>query len=73
MTSVTAKPKTDSDEEPHVDLDEILLEEEVTAKAGCGILGRYPLISVVSFAAMGLGIGIVSVFCVVYSPVSLYN
>jgi Na+/H+-dicarboxylate symporter len=25
---------------------------------GCGILGRYPIISVISFAAMGVGIGI---------------
>lgn len=60
MTSV-ASPKTASHEVPEPEtLDEILMEEEVTAKAGCGILGRYPLISVISFAALGLGIGIVS-------------
>jgi len=48
-------------------LDDILMEEEVTATAGCGIMGRYPLIAVVTFAALGLAVGIVSriveVFC----------
>ena len=39
-------------------LDNILMEEEVTHTAGCGILGRYPLISVISFAALGLAVGI---------------
>lgn len=60
MTTAVANPKTASHEKPET-LDEILMEEEVTAKAGCGILGRYPLISVISFAALGLGIGIVSI------------
>lgn len=61
MTSVANPPKTAAGEEEHVEtLDEILHEEEATASAGCGILGRYPLISVISFAAAGLGVGIVS-------------
>jgi hypothetical protein len=60
MTSVAIPPKTTSAEEEHVEtLDEILHEEEATA-AGCGILGRYPLLSVISFAALGLAVGIVS-------------
>jgi hypothetical protein len=50
------KPHHETAEER--DLDEILREEEVTASAGCGILGRYPLISVISFAALGLAVGI---------------
>ena len=34
-------------------------EDEVkAANIGCGILGRYPIISVVSFAAVGIGVGI---------------
>jgi hypothetical protein len=58
MTSVAIPPKTTSAEEEHVEtLDEILHEEEATA-AGCGILGRYPLLSVISFAALGLAVGI---------------
>jgi len=28
------------------------------ANLGCGILGRYPIISVTTFAAIGVGIGI---------------
>lgn len=60
MTSIEKPTKTASDEEP-LPLDDIVLQEEVTAKAGCGILGRYPLISVISFAAVGLAIGIVSI------------
>mmetsp|Transcript_18236 Transcript_18236/g.33040 ORF Transcript_18236/g.33040 Transcript_18236/m.33040 type:complete len:551 (+) Transcript_18236:134-1786(+) len=59
MTSAAIPTKTAAgEEEHHVDtLDEILHEEEATA-AGCGILGRYPLISVISFAALGLACGI---------------
>ena len=65
MTSVTNPPKTAAGEEEHVEtLDEILHEEEADAKAGCGIMGRYPLISVITFAALGLGVGIVSNFVV---------
>jgi Na+/H+-dicarboxylate symporter len=33
-------------------------EPEKSQSIGCGILGRYPIISVVSFAAAGIGIGI---------------
>lgn len=32
--------------------------EQAPANIGCGILGRYPIISVVTFAAMGVGLGI---------------
>jgi hypothetical protein len=62
MTSAAIPTKTAAgEEEHHVEtLDEILHEEEATA-VGCGILGRYPLISVISFAALGLACGIVSV------------
>lgn len=28
------------------------------ASLGCGILGRYPIISIVSFAAVGVGVGV---------------
>ena len=34
------------------------IEEEVSHPIGCGILGRYPIISVVSFAALGVALGI---------------
>jgi hypothetical protein len=33
-------------------------EEEPDPLAGCGILGRYPIISVISFAVVGICIGI---------------
>jgi Na+/H+-dicarboxylate symporter len=33
-------------------------EEPKQAGIGCGILGRYPILSVISFAAIGVGIGI---------------
>jgi hypothetical protein len=33
-------------------------EEEADPLAGCGILGRYPIISVISFAVVGISIGI---------------
>ena len=59
MTSAVPNPKNAGEE--HVEtLNEILHEEEADAKAGCGIMGRYPLISVISFAALGLAVGIVS-------------
>jgi solute carrier family 1 (neutral amino acid transporter) protein 5 len=51
MSTTTKEPKTATEE----------LEEQYEAAAGspgCGILGRYPVISVVSFAAIGLGMGL---------------
>jgi hypothetical protein len=33
-------------------------EEEDNPLAGCGILGRYPIISVITFAVVGICIGI---------------
>jgi Na+/H+-dicarboxylate symporter len=50
--STTKEPKTETAEE---------MEERYAAAAGqpgCGILGRYPVISVISFAALGLGMGL---------------
>lgn len=34
------------------------LEPIETPNLGCGILGRYPIISVISFAAVGCGVGL---------------
>lgn len=34
------------------------VEEEAKANPGCGILGRYPILAVVSFAAAGCGLGV---------------
>lgn len=33
-------------------------EEEETRTMGCGALGRHPILSVVGFAAMGVGLGV---------------
>jgi solute carrier family 1 (neutral amino acid transporter) protein 5 len=49
--STTKEPKTETEE----------LEEQYEAaagKPGCGVLGRYPVISVITFAAVGLGMGL---------------
>jgi hypothetical protein len=34
------------------------MEEEHDPLAGCGILGRYPIISVISFASVGICVGV---------------
>jgi hypothetical protein len=34
------------------------VEEEVKANPGCGILGRHPIIAVISFAVAGCGLGV---------------
>lgn len=55
--SVSSPPETTSDK--HLAVDEVRETEEApVTKAGCGILGRYPVISVLIFAAAGVGIGI---------------
>jgi hypothetical protein len=33
-------------------------EEEVISNSGCGVLGRYPVLSVLIFAATGIGVGL---------------
>ena len=33
-------------------------EAEAEASKGCGILGRYPVLSVLAFAAAGIGLGL---------------
>jgi Na+/H+-dicarboxylate symporter len=33
-------------------------EEEAAAPAGCGIFGRYPLITLITFAALGIACGV---------------
>lgn len=45
---MSSKDLSASEEEPPIE----------RASLGCGILGRYPIISVVSFAAVGVGVGI---------------
>jgi hypothetical protein len=37
---------------------EYISEEEHDPLAGCGILGRYPIISVISFASVGICVGV---------------
>lgn len=37
---------------------ELSKSTEEVASTGCGILGRYPLLSVITFAAAGTGIGL---------------
>jgi len=34
------------------------LEEENVPSKGCGIIGRYPIVSILVFAAAGIGLGI---------------
>lgn len=34
------------------------LDEENTQRRGCGIIGRYPIISILFLAACGIGLGI---------------
>jgi Na+/H+-dicarboxylate symporter len=41
-----------------VDQKEVSVEEEEIPAAGCGILGRYPVLSVLLFAGTGIGVGI---------------
>jgi len=43
--------------EPKVDSEHFLTEEE-DSPVGCGILGRNPVLGVMGFAAVGIGLGI---------------
>ncbi len=38
--------------------EEATQEDEEVTPAGCGILGRYPVLSVLAFAAVGIGMGV---------------
>lgn len=37
---------------------EVVVTENQTAKLGCGIMGRYPVITLLSFVGAGIGLGI---------------
>lgn len=55
--STSSEDKTPKEDRPPVDSEHFLTEEE-EVPVGCGILGRNPVIAVMGFAAVGVGIGI---------------
>jgi hypothetical protein len=55
--STSSDEKGQQAEKLKVDSEHFLTEDEVTPM-GCGILGRYPVLSVMLFAASGIGIGV---------------
>ena len=57
MSSTSDEVPPQKQDKAMVDSEHFLTEEEETP-VGCGILGRYPVLSVMGFAAIGIGIGV---------------
>ena len=59
MSSTTSEEKAQKENvNTNVDSEHFLTEDETTAKMGCGLLGRNPVLTVMIFAALGIGIGV---------------
>ena len=54
----SSKKQTNTPPEFTTELEEIELTDDNIPKSGCGILGRYPVISVLAFAIAGVAVGV---------------